>query len=716
MGEIKEVMDMIQNKQEVDVCVIGAGPSGPAIAKHLREADLSVVMLEAGREYDYPNDFNALPLETIQKLSFPLKKKTYPYMADLALVDGQWHLFYIDANGTLILQDGQPVPLYTMTPEGPVLTPPPGGAVENKDPFMVRGSGPGGTSLIDSGVKFKDPPHDLDRWDALGPLPGYNPDDPQSPRWRYELVPYFEYLENYLPMPDSKGLHLTTQGALLVTGAKNTIISPTHPDYYDLKDMLPENDEGNLYVPAFDWREWDDPSFTDTLIGNDPGKGGYGALIKSMTSDCRHCGNCNIGCAVEVKKSSAVTFVPDGEQIGVELRAESMCFAVLHPDPAVDGSGNPYPIIVIYGTVEFDPVTKLPKRIEDPDEPERFPLLKIKELWAQPAKIVSLAAGGIESPRLWMQSNALCNDQVWLSVFEDAISGLGLDSGLYIKETSSGNFTLPPNPHVGKGMVCDDLYYVYGIFDKPILPQFGRCMTGDVVIPGYGGVMEYSYVLPLEFATHSLQQEGTPSGFGGEPWQKFGKDKKPFDQEFLYRCGLWTFVEDTERLEHNRIFLDPYEFDKIYVADLGSTLGIPIPAMQYVPPEHTKEAARKFQKLSVEILKNAAENSELTLEKYYVLGNERSAAASFANTLGLGKVVNSDCEALDGEGNVIERLYVTDPSSLPSTINGGPVLTSMAFALRAAEGLTIKYRDFLFTDDKWHKWEQKMIGPGHFIE
>lgn len=674
---------MIRILDTVDVCVVGAGAAGPAVALHAREAGLNVVLLEAGRRFDMKGDFTDLPFDMLlHKFAWPMERRAPPFM-----------------------DDGRP----------------------NRFGLLNSGWGIGGTTLMYFGNHPRAHYSALDKWDEdqSTALPG-------GARWRDELAPYYDFLESPqgLPVPNAPMGYgpFDTHNAMTIVGAKN---------YSGLAEGDRDRISTPQSIPMYDERE-SDPSHPLE-------RGGYRGQPNNMTTDCWHCANCFVGCHKpenaqlkdKVKRSTNVSFVPKAEALGALVRDRSIVLALLHPDPGSHPQLGILPNLVLYGTYH-------PDTYGDPALDGEGRLI-VDDLFIQPATVAVLSASTTESPRIWLQSNAVLNDMqqaLQEIMFLIAAKFAGLDPAdpaneeniaafaesllpYYVKETPQGAYTIPPNDSVGRHFMTHNENFVFGEYDKPVDMFIGQNSQARVDLPPLG-MIESVGVPPSIFANAAFAKDmlltfdpatGQPvpapdpeyGPYYDYPFIKFGVDAKEAHKRYRYAKILSAFAED-EPVPSNRVYLDPEDPETFFSADLGGELRVPVVAVQYHPADAVKERTRKLTKICIEMLKSVQKTSELSLVRLYNLNLETSTIFHSMGTMMMGKVVGTDCEAMDGEGNPVERLYVVDASVLPSTLGGpNPSHTIQALALRAAEGMVKRH-----FPGRWGPWNKRISDSPHF--
>jgi len=712
-------------KPEVEVCVVGAGAGGPALGKHLSDAGIGVVILEAGGRYDPNTDYSDLPVEmTFIKFGFYRERRAHPFMLD---------------GGS------------------PILDPQTGFPIPNKFGFLITSMGVGGTTLQYYGNHPRAHYNALDEWDS-----GFGSDATlPGGHWRDELAPYFTKLEKELPVPNAPMGYgpFDTHNAMTLVGAANFQGLAEGDIDANLADFLPIDQNDNFYIPMYDAKQYD-PIYTS--YGElDPG--GYRGQPNNMTTNCWHCGLCQVGCHKpasaqlkdKVKRATNVSFIPEGEKLGMEVREKSVAIAVLHPSssiPQLEDLVGFLPNLVVYGTYSFGP-DGLPKR----DESTGAAI--IDSVWVQPAHVVVFAAGTTETPRLWLQTNwLLSNDAVFAGTVQGimaeyqatlppevqgALAAFDLSLyDLYVHQQDGDTYSLPLNQHVGQNLMTHLENFTYGLYNKPVEVWVGQNSQARVDIPGLGMIEAVGSPSPATASFVAFAKDirvnpetGLPipdpvfNGPYDMPMVKFGLEGKrliippdPQDKIGGWRHALIfsSFAED-DPLDTNRVFLDAEKTERYAVPAMGMNLEVPVLAVQYHPSEEASERSRKLTKIMLQMSMDVekatpADGLKLLRDQYnrpmlYNLNMEAATIFHSMGTMGMGKVVNSDCEAMDSQGNPVRRVFVADSCVFPNTLGGpNPAHTIQAMAMRTAEAIARKY---LLSEYGWRKWKEK-VGSENF--
>jgi len=423
-----------------------------------------------------------------------------------------------------------------------------------------------------------------------------------------EMVPYYEKVEATLPVSPAP---MTSKDELFFYGAKKAgwqllkTLNITSPGYRPQPNaILRPNSNINDLNFKFD--------------GNTEG-----------CTLCGHCVNgCHIGPSVErvAKRSTLVSFIPLALKTGnVDVRPNTYVIKILVEKDTKEGLKS-------VGVRYRDTWTG-----------------KIDEVRS---KVVVMAAGCIETPRLWLNSK------------------------------------LPDNPWVGKGLTNHWFDCVAGIFDEKVLldilsvssiePYIGQNSAARFDYPGIGVIQTFG-LSPGLFSTllYSLSNSGynflrKPSA--EEPWdirgRVVGQELKELMREYTRTLSFLIFTDD-EVNQKNEVTLEHFIKD-----DHG-----PIPNIKYVPSRRDKHKRDKLATIAADILKKAGAKKVIRPDL------PPGIFIHMESTMRMGYVTDLDCEALQ-----VKRLFIADNSVHYNCLGGvNPTLTTQALATRTAEKLVNKY-------------------------
>lgn len=268
------------------------------------------------------------------------------------------------------------------------------------------------------------------------------------------------------------------------------------------------------------------------------------------------------------------------------------------------------------------------------------------------AGAVVMAAGSIETPRLWLNSD------------------------------------LPRNPWVGRGLTNHCLDWVGGIFDEHDLmsilgipsaePYAGHTSGARVDIPGTG-IFQISCLSPglMSFLSYGFSEAGYDALLPpepGAPWDIRGRVVGPALKELMMnysRTITYLLLTDDETLYRNRVEVDPVMKDE----------NGPIPLVYYTPSPKTLQKRDRLARYACESLKAAGARKVFRSDLPFAF------QLHLESTMRMGYVVDSNCEAYQ-----VRRLFIADNSVHFNGIGGpNPTLTTQALATRTADKLAWKY-------------------------
>ncbi|MDF2821452.1 MAG: choline dehydrogenase-like flavoprotein [Clostridiales bacterium] len=406
-----------------------------------------------------------------------------------------------------------------------------------------------------------------------------------------ELVPYYEKVEATLPVSTAPA---TAKEDLFFYGAQEA-----------------------------GWQQLDSPDVTTPGYRQQPN-----AIIRSCTLR-GHCVNgCHIGQTVDgvAKRSTLVSYVPLALKTGnVEIRPNTFVTKILTEE---DGEEGLHAVGVLY-----------------------------RDTWTGEtgeirAKVVVMAAGSVETPRLWLNSQ------------------------------------LPENPWVGKGLINHWFDCVAGIFEEnnlmdilgvpDIKPYVGQNAAARFDYPGLGVVQTFG-LSPGIFA--SMLYATSDKGFSfmnksdpQVPWDieglVVGEQLKEYMMDYPRTLGLLIFTDDDVN-QNNTITLDPILKDENGY----------IPVINYNPSELDVEKRDKLAVIASDILRKAGAK---TIIRSNWLPN---VFIHIQCTMRMGYVTDTNCEALQ-----VKKLYIADNSVQYNGLGGpNPTLTTQALATRTVEKIISKY-------------------------
>ena len=266
------------------------------------------------------------------------------------------------------------------------------------------------------------------------------------------------------------------------------------------------------------------------------------------------------------------------------------------------------------------------------------------------AEVVVLAAGAIETPRLWKNTDLPNNDWVGSGMtihFGDNVMGLFDGDDL---EGKLGKATV--DQHQGQDIAAR--------FDYP---GVGMLQTTGTT-PGLGAILGFG-----ASASGFTFQNDTADA----PWDTMGRLAGPQLKELLsgYRRMLQLLVVTDDR---------PHERNGVSVVPGVSDENGSIPLVNYEPSEGDQKRRDRLAEIGAEILREAGAS-------HVHRSDSPPTALHVQSTMRMGKVVDTACESYD-----VDRLFVADHSALANSVGGvNPTNTGQALAARTAEKIVERY-------------------------
>lgn len=423
-----------------------------------------------------------------------------------------------------------------------------------------------------------------------------------------ELIPYYEKVEATLPIhfaPTTAKEELFYFGAKRAGWQLNATLNVTSPGYRPQPNaILPVNKNLNNVNVSLEQLSW--------------------------MEGCTLCGHCINGCphgpSVDkvAKRSTTVSYIPLALSTGnVTIRP------------------NSFTIKILTDTSHSRELQATGVRIRDTWTGEEEELR---------AKVVVLAGGSIESPRLWLNSN------------------------------------LPENPWVGKGLTNHYMDWVTGIFNEKDLmsilgepdihPFIGHTCGARLDIPGLGSLQTVGMSPGL---TASLSYGISQFGWSiyekeRSRWESYHQivGSKLQDLMLNYRKTLNVLITTDDEVDHrNGVNLHPTISDKHG----------PVPFLSYTPTKNSIKKRKELIKMAINILHKAG-------AKQIISSNwPAGIMIHLESTMRMGFVVDPNCEAYQ-----VKQLFISDNSVHYNSLGGvNPTLTTQALATRTAEKIVEKY-------------------------
>lgn len=328
------------------------------------------------------------------------------------------------------------------------------------------------------------------------------------------------------------------------------------------------------------------------------------SAVRDGRPSCAQLGFCNQGCMISAKWSSAVSEIPKAEATGkLDLRTGSHVLRIEH-----DSNGEASAVLY-----------------KDSEGREQ----------RQKARLVVLAAGGVETPRLLLLSQS--------SKFPQGLANgsghVGRHFMRHIQSISFGAFPEKVNMH--RGIVTPGIVYDESRHDP------SRGFAG-------GYLMEAVALQPVGLAL-LLDPNGWGESYAG------------FLERFDHLAGILQVGEDLPRAD-NRITLD---------SNVKDANGQPV-ARIHVDDHETAHAMRKhFWAQSEALFKSVGADDVRHGQPF-----------SATHTMGTARMSENPRDGVTnryGQTHEVKNLFIADGSLLPSAGAENPTLTIVALALRQAE-------------------------------
>ncbi len=436
-------------------------------------------------------------------------------------------------------------------------------------------------------------------------------DQPQWPIDYADLVPYYQLLEEVHPVepaPTTPKAEVFFEGARRAGYDLNEGLNVTEAGYRPFPNAISQPDE-RLRRDGGDGDEYRYPDYEGDTLAMHEHQGGPHPREAPFRERAR--------------RSSNVSLVPRAFDTGnVEIRPNAFATDVLTDDGpgSVEATG-----------VEF------------------------RDTWAATterlyADVVVLAAGCVETPRLWLNSG------------------------------------LPDDGWVGRGLTTHWFDFVTGIFEPgaveslvgqpAVEPHQGQAAGSRLDVPGVGAVAVNTFapgVTAMAVYAAGRGEWAFDRDTAGEPWDSCGRlagrELKERMADYRRTLTLICHTDDRPRRD-NRVVVDESTED-----EHG-----PVPLVEWEP--HPDDDARRDElaRRGAELLNEAGAAHVHRTDAAPILLHMQSSMA-------MGKVLDAG-----GEAKNVDRLFVADHSALANGVGGAnPTHTGQALALRTAERVAARY-------------------------
>jgi choline dehydrogenase-like flavoprotein len=295
------------------------------------------------------------------------------------------------------------------------------------------------------------------------------------------------------------------------------------------------------------------------------------------------------------------------------------------------------------------------------------------ETHREDARVVVMAGGSVESPRLWLNS--------------------GLPN---------------PNDWVGRGCTDHDLDWVVGLFDSYTGNSKGPQSSSRCDFPGNGALENVGLGPALQAFTMAFSDSGIRGAYNN------GRGMTgPWDGP----TGRIIGPELTDALANgiDRMLNVMVVTDDDVVADNRVTLSqLPVDANGAPPRVDIRQGTRSARSVrnreflarrAVELLRGAGAKTVYRIDWSAVLLHIHS-------TMRMGLSGNDSVLDANAESRAVKRLFVADNSALANSLGGpNPTLTTQALATRTAEKIFQRY----FGGEPWVRSHAPVISTDHRI-
>jgi choline dehydrogenase-like flavoprotein len=266
------------------------------------------------------------------------------------------------------------------------------------------------------------------------------------------------------------------------------------------------------------------------------------------------------------------------------------------------------------------------------------------------AEVVVLAAGAVETPRLWLNADLPANEWVGRGLtlhFGDNVMGLWEEADL---EGTLGKPTV--DQHQGQDIAAR--------FDYPGVGMLQTVGTA----PGIGAILGFG---------------ASASGFAfrndpaDAPWDTVGRLAGTELKRLLadYRQMLQILVVTDDR---------PHRRNGVTVTPGVADEHGPIPQVNFEPSEGDRRRRDELAEIAAEILREAGAS-------HVHRSDSPPTALHVHSTMRMGEVLDESCEAHD-----VDRLFVADHSALANGVGGAnPTNTGQALAARTGDRIVERY-------------------------
>ncbi len=280
------------------------------------------------------------------------------------------------------------------------------------------------------------------------------------------------------------------------------------------------------------------------------------------------------------------------------------------------------------------------------------------EIHSESARVVVMAGGCIENPRLWQNSN------------------------------------LPdPNGWVGRGLTDHALDWVTGIFDHDVGGAKGTSCSSRADFPGYGSLQNTANT-PAVAANNLANSDsgirgaynnrvGGRGAWDGEAGRVYGTELKEMMSDINRQMSILVLTDDD--VEHqNRV-----DLSKVFRDDHGPVARVQI---------DKRRRSRRTQRNRDYLATRAAEILQAAGAKKIVRSDWAPILLHLQSSMRMGDSARNSVLDENCESRAVQGLFIADNSALPNSLGGpNPTLSTQALATRTAEKIFQQY----FGGDAW---------------
>ena len=280
------------------------------------------------------------------------------------------------------------------------------------------------------------------------------------------------------------------------------------------------------------------------------------------------------------------------------------------------------------------------------------------------AKVIVMACGCTENPRLWLNSD------------------------------------LPnPNDWVGRGYTDHYFDWLIGVMPYYTGSSKGPGSSARVDFPGHGGLENVGIPPALQAFSATFSDAGM-----NDVYYNPGNRQTPHLTGTGRRVGnaLKTLVEDVDRLLNVLVITDDdvEAQNRVTLSSFEDEHG-PVARVEFHPHKRTQRTLRNRDYL----VRKAAQLLRRAGAKEIYRLNWPPLILHVQSTMRMGADPSNSVLNQNGESRFVKRLFVADNSALPNALGGpNPTLTSQALATRTAEKIFKNY----FGGDKWVRTESPL--------